>query len=155
LARLRDEGKTVDEAAEWAKDNVANLCHYFTVDDLGHLKRGGRISGFSMIIGKILKIKPLLSVNGEGKLFGVKKCVGRAKAFVSLIEKIKQFSDKRTTRVHIVHADCPEDAKKIAARITAEFGITDIYINYVGPIIGTHTGPGAMGVGFIGKGRES
>ncbi len=153
LATLRDEGKTLDEALVWAEAHVGKLCHYFTVDDLGHLKRGGRISGGAAFFGSLLKIKPLLHVDDNGKLIPVKKVMGRNKALSGLVEKMKELKDGETQRVFLCHADCEADAQKVADQITAELGINDIMIGMMGPIIGLHAGPGTVALFFMGQHR--
>ena len=153
LARLRDDGKTIDEAYKWLKENSLKICHYFTVDDLGHLRRGGRISGFSSVIGSVLKIKPLLHVDNEGKLIPLGKVLGRNKALWGLVGKMKELAGGENQRIFICHADCEADAKIVADKITAESGIKDIMINCMGPIIGLHAGPGTVALFFKGKYR--
>lgn len=153
LADLRDEGKTIDEAHAWAETHALKLCHYFTVDDLGHLKRGGRISGFSSFVGSILKIKPLLHVDDAGRLIAVRKVMGRGKALAGLAEMMKELSSEETTRAFICHADCKAEAETVADRIKADLGVTDITIGMMGPIIGLHSGPGTIALFFLGKKR--
>lgn len=153
LAVMRDCGKTFDEAKAWAQENALRLCHYFTVDDLGHLRRGGRISGFSSFVGSILKIKPLLHVDNDGKLVPITKIIGRKKALHSLVEKMKEKTDGQKQRVFISHGDCIDDANEVARLVTESFGITDITINYIGQIIGLHSGPGTVALFFMGKER--
>ena len=153
LVRLRDEGKTIEEAEEWLKENSMKICHYFTVDDLGHLKRGGRISGFSSFIGSIVKIKPLLHMNNEGKLIPLRKVLGRNKALIGLVKEMKALIDGNKQRIFICHADCKADAQIVADKIKDELGIEDIVINCMGPIIGLHAGPGTVAIFFKGKHR--
>lgn len=153
LADLRDKGKTVDEAAAWANENALKLCHYFTVDDLGHLKRGGRVSGTAAFIGSLLHIKPLLHVDDEGKLIPVGKILGRKKALLNLVQKMEQLAGKEKQRVFISHGDCETDARFVADRVTEVFGITDIKIGFIGPIIGAHSGPGTVALFFMGANR--
>jgi len=153
LVRMRDEGKTVREAAAWVEENAMRFCHYFTVDDLGHLRRGGRISGFSSFIGSILKIKPLLHMNNEGKLIPLKKTLGRNKALDSLVKKYVELADAGDQRVFICHADCEEDARSVAGKLSSEAGVTDVTVGCMGPIIGLHAGPGTVALFFMGKNR--
>ncbi|MCL2798078.1 MAG: DegV family protein [Firmicutes bacterium] len=153
LARMRDEGKSAFEAAAWVEANAKKFCHFFTVDDLGHLRRGGRISGFSSFVGSILKIKPLLHINNEGKLIPLKKLLGRNKALHSLTEKYKELSLEGDQRVFICHADCEEDAKSVAEKLSSEADVSDITVGGMGPIIGLHAGPGTVALFFMGKSR--
>ena len=153
LVRMRDSGKTAREAAAWVEENAMKFCHYFTVDDLGHLRRGGRISGFSSFVGSILKIKPLLYVNNEGKLIPLKKIMGRNKALNSLVDKMREIGLDGEQRVFICHANCEEDAQIVSERITSELGLTDITVSCMGPIIGLHAGPGTVALFFMGRER--
>jgi len=123
------------------------------VDDLKHLRRGGRISGFSSFVGSLLKIKPLLHVNNDGKLIPLQKTRGRTKALDGLVEKMKELADGKPQRVFICHAESEADARKVANNITAKLGITDIVIGRMGPIIGLHAGPGTIALFFVGKHR--
>jgi DegV family protein with EDD domain len=153
LVRMRDEGKTVEEAAAWAEANKLKLCHFFTVDDLGHLRRGGRVSGAAAFIGSLLKIKPLLHVDNAGKLIPIGKNLGRKKALVSLVEKMHEHMDTPDQRVFISHADSLDDAQFVAEELTSRLGVKDITIGYIGPIIGAHSGPGTIALFFMGKNR--
>lgn len=153
LAEMRDSGKTFEETKKWAQENALHLCHFFTVDDLGHLRRGGRISGFSSFVGSILKIKPLLHVDNDGKLVPITKIMGRKKALHSLVDMMKEKTDGKKQRVFISHGDCIEDANEVARLVTESFGITDITIGYIGQIVGLHSGPGTVALFFMGKDR--
>ena len=153
LTKMRDNGKTIDEAEDWLEKNALKICHYFTVDDLGHLRRGGRISGAASFVGSLLKIKPLLHVDNEGKLIPLKKAIGRKKALSWLVESMKDLTVADIGRVFICHGDCEEDAKIVAEKVRTEFGINDIVINIMGPIIGLHAGPGTVALFFMGKHR--
>jgi len=153
LVTLRDNGKSLEEAANWAENNKLRFCHYFTVDDLVYLKRGGRVSGFKAFVGTLLKIKPLLHVDDNGKLIPVGKSKGRKKAVADLTEKIAGLIDTNDQRVFISHADSLEDAELLKNAITEKLGIVDFKIGYIGPIIGAHSGPGTLALFFTGKNR--
>lgn len=153
LVNLRNEGKNIEEALKWAEENISKLCHYFTVDDLKYLRRGGRISGFSFFVGSMLKIKPLLHVNDEGKLIPLKKNIGRTKSLIGIVEKTTELIDEKAKRIFICQCDCIEDADFVASHIKSKLQINDIVINDMGPIIGLHSGPGTLAVFFLGKHR--
>ena len=154
LLNKQKEGKSFDEIVKWANDNIFNLCHLFTVDDLAHLRRGGRVSGFAAVVGSVLKIKPVLHVNNEGKLIPIKKTMGRQKSLSTLVSMMKEKTSDSNQRVFISHGDCKEDAEYVAKLITQEFGITDIIIGCIGQIVGLHSGPGTVALFFMGSGRE-
>lgn len=150
----KSEGKTIDEVYHILEDNKLNICHWFTVDDLFYLKRGGRISMTSAIAGSILHIKPILHVNDEGRLIPVGKTIGRKKSLDTLIEQMEKVIDKTIQQpIFISHGDCIEDAQYLEKRIKETFGFSDITINFIDPVIGCHSGPGTVAVFFIGSKR--
>ena len=152
--RKKEAGATVEEVCQFVEDNKLNLCHWFTVDDLFFLKRGGRVSGATAVLGSILSIKPVMHVDNEGHLINVQKARGRSAAINALLDKMKETAiDPKSQTVYISHGDCYGDAKKLADMITAEFGITDILISEVGPVIGAHSGPGTLALFFLGTER--
>lgn len=131
------------------------MCHWFTVDDLVYLRRGGRISSASEIIGSVLKIKPVLKVNREGKLVNVTKARGRKFALKTLIDKINECGeDLENVPLFLTHSDCEEDAKAFAKEIKANTKVKEVVISYIGSVIGAHTGPGTIAVFFMGKERD-
>ena len=131
-----------------------NLCHWFTVNDLHHLKRGGRVSATTAIAGTILQIKPVMHVDDDGKLINVEKARGRRAAIKRLADIMAETAiDPAKQTVFISHGDCIEDAEYLASMIRDKLGVKDIMINYVGPVIGTHSGPGTLALFFIGKKR--
>jgi DegV family protein with EDD domain len=153
-ARKRDSGATIDEVRDYVESIKLNLCHWFTVDDLFFLKRGGRVSGATAVLGSILSIKPVMHVDNEGHLINVEKARGRSAAIKALVEKMKAtVIEPATQTVYISHGDCYDDAKKLADMVTEEFGITDILISEVGPVIGAHSGPGTLALFFLGTER--
>jgi DegV family protein with EDD domain len=150
----KNSGATIEEVAEFVENNRLNLCHWFTVEDLFFLKRGGRVSAATAVMGTVLQIKPVMHVDDEGKLINVEKARGRAASVNSLFAKMKETAiDPEKQTIYISHGDCYDDAKKLADMVTAEFGITDILINEVGPVIGAHSGPGTLALFFLGSKR--
>lgn len=153
---MKEAGKSMDEIARWLESNKLNLCHIFTVDDLHHLRRGGRISRTTAIIGTLINVKPVLHVNDEGKLVPLNNVRGRKKALVSLVDQMEKrlpgFEDKNDV-IFISHGDCREDADYLASMIRERFGMENFMINYVCPTIGSHSGPGTVALFFMGNSR--
>ena len=152
--KKRDEGLSLEELTAWVEENKLHLCHWVTVDDLSHLKRGGRISATSAIVGTMLNIKPIIHVNDEGKLINVAKVRGRKTAIEYLADKLGQLGggyDNETC--FIVHGDCEDDAKLLAEMIKERYGVLHVHIGYLGPVIGAHTGPGVLALFFLGEHR--
>lgn len=148
------KGLTAAELAKWVEDNRLIVCHWFTVDDLNFLKRGGRVSATTALLGTMLSIKPIMHTSDEGKLVPVSKARGRKAAIAALLDKIEALGihpEKQT--MFICHADCEEDAKAVAQTIQDRFGTPTVHINYIGPVIGSHTGPNTMGIFFVGTQR--
>ncbi|MBO5912587.1 MAG: DegV family protein [Clostridia bacterium] len=154
VAEKRDSGATLEEAAEFAQNTVPHLVHWFTVDDLVYLKRGGRVSPAVAFVGGLLGIKPVLHVDDDGHLISVSKVRGRANAIKALADKFGETAlDKTKGPVYISHADCIEDAQKLADMVEKEYGVkTDLIVN-VGPVIGAHSGPGTLAFFFLGTPR--
>ena len=154
VAEQKKKGATIEQAAEYANKLVPNLCHWFTVDDLVYLKRGGRISPTTAFVGTVLNIKPVLHVDNEGKLINMTKARGRKMSMRTLAEKFGEFAnDKKNGTIFISHADCEDDAKMLAQTIKESYGATVDVITNIGPVIGAHTGPGALALFFVGKER--
>lgn len=154
VARKQKEGATIEEAAKFAEETKWHLCHWFTVDDLFFLKRGGRVSAATAVLGTMLAIKPVMHMDNEGHLINVAKARGRDASIKALFEHMKDSAiepEKQT--VYISHGDCYNEAKMLADMITNEFGITDILISEVGPVIGAHSGPGTIALFFVGTQR--
>lgn len=153
---MKEAGKTMNEIADWLENNKLNLCHIFTVDDLHHLRRGGRVSKTTAIIGTLINVKPILHVNDEGRLVSLNNVRGRKKALVSLVEQMEKrisgYEDKNDT-IFISHGDSIEDAEYVASLVRERFGIKNILINYVCPTIGSHSGPGTIALFFMGNPR--
>jgi len=151
---LKEAGKTIDEIAEWIENHKLNVVSLFTVDDLHHLKRGGRVSAVSAIIGTAIKIKPVLHMNMEGKLEVLGKERGRKKALNAIVELAKEKSGSwKNERMLIAHGDCIEDAEYTATLLKDKLGVKDVYINSVGTVIGSHTGPGLISLFLMGDER--
>lgn len=155
-AQMRKAGKSLKEVAQWASDNRQAVCHVFKVDELEHLRRGGRISATSAFIGSALQIKPILVVNPEGKLENVAKARGRKRALEYLLNALEQniLDDEKSQTVFIGHGDTQEEAETLAEAVKARIPhIQRVIIVPIGPIIGTHVGPGMIDLIFYGKNR--
>ena len=153
-AHKKQEGLSAQELVQWVEDNKLHIDHWFTVDDLNFLKRGGRVSAATAMVGTMLSIKPVMHTDNEGRLTMVGKARGRKaslKALLDAIERLAIEPEKQT--MFICHADCEEETKQVAAEIQRRFGTTDIRIHYIGPVIGSHTGPNTMGLFFVGTER--
>lgn len=153
-SKMRAEGHTIEEVRDWVENNKLRLCHQFTVDDLGFLKRGGRISSATATFGTILKIKPVLHVDDEGHLISIGKVRGRAAALKALVDRMeKTAEDPQDQVVFISHGDCPEDAETVAQMVRDRMGVKRVVINHVGPVIGAHSGPGTVALFHLGTPR--
>lgn len=151
---MKVSGSSLDEIAKWIEDNKLNLVHLFTVDDLFFLKRGGRLSGATAVVGTILNIKPLLHVSDEGKLVSYGKTRGRAHSIDELVNRMGEIgTNLKDQDVFIVHGDCIEDAETAAKKIKDKYKVKSITINYVDPVIACHSGPGTLALFFMGKER--
>ena len=152
--QMKRAGKSIDEIAEWVEANKLNLCHLFTVDDLGTLKRGGRLSDTQAFLGALLKIKPILHVSNEGKLVPLKKARGREFSLVAMVDLIEErITDAENQTIFISHGDCLEEAKEVGKMVQDRFKVKDIVYGYVGPVVGAHSGPGTIAVFFMGSHR--
>jgi len=150
--KKRDEGMPIEELDAWLEEHKLNLCHWVTVDDLGPLKRGGRISATTAIVGTMLNVKPIIHVDNDGHLINCAKVRGRKAAMEYLVKKFSETCTDFDT-VFIAHGDCPEDAKALEAMLREKHDIKEITTGYVGPVIGAHTGPGVLVVFFMGTHR--
>jgi len=155
--KLAEEGKTFDEICEWCNNNIGNLTHVFTVDDLNHLFRGGRVSRTSAVVGTVLNIKPILNVDIDGHLIPIGKERGRKKSLLTLVDymekKMGSHKDDNEDMIFISHGDCFEDALFVKEEITKRFGFRNFMINPIGPTIGAHSGPGTVALFFMGDER--
>ena len=152
--KKRDEGMSLEELTAWCEDNKLNLCHWFTVDDLMYLKRGGRVSAATALVGTMLQIKPVLHVDDEGHLINVSKARGRKASIEALAKKVAELGeDYDNSTMFISHGDCREDAEYLANILKTTYGVKEVLINYVGAVIGSHSGPGTLALFFLGKHR--
>ena len=153
-AKQKQAGLDIDALRDYAEQTKGRVCHWFTVDDLNHLKRGGRVRATAGLFGTMLSIKPVLHVDDQGRLIPVSKARGRRASLTALVERMEQTAvDPGTQTVFISHGDCLEDAQFVADEIRRRFGTEDIRINFVGPVIGNHSGPGTMALFFLGTER--
>lgn len=150
--KLRKEGKSFEEVTEFVTENCTKVCHWFSVDDLIHLKRGGRLNSLEAVVGTALKIKPVLSIDREGKLTVVSKVRGTKKGMDYLRDRlVSDGIDTANQTVMIGHADAPEIAEQLKEQLLSEGLVKDVIISNVGPIIGTHVGSGMFALVFLGE----
>ena len=153
-AKLRDAGKSIEETAAWIEEHKLNVCHWVTVEDLMHLKRGGRVSAATAVVGTMLNIKPIIRVDDSGRLESLAKCRGRKAALNYLLDRMAEsFDPEIDDTVFIGHGDCMEDAKYLEQKVRERFGVQNVHINYIGAVVGAHTGPGVAVLFFYGKKR--
>ncbi len=153
-AQERRKGRSLEEVHTFAEETKGKVCHWFTVDDLNHLKRGGRISATTALFGTMLSIKPVMHVDDGGHLVPVSKARGRKSSLLALVDQMEATAiDPASQTVFISHGDCEGDALFVAGEITRRFGTRDIRLNYVGPVIGNHSGPGTLALFFLGTKR--
>lgn len=153
-AQKRAAGEGIEAVRDWAEDAKLRISHWVAVDDLAHLKRGGRISATTAFVGGMLSIKPIIHVDYEGKLVNVGKTRGRAASLTYLADKAAELmADPEEQTVFISHSDCLEDARKVGDAIRARLGVKDVVYNFIGPVIGSHTGTGTVALFFMGKER--
>ena len=152
--RQRDAGLSLDQLADWLEEEKYHLCHWFTVDDLMYLKRGGRISAATALVGTMLGIKPVLHMDDEGHLINVSKVRGRKASVEALADKLGQLGlPGKNDTVFICHGDCLEDAKRLEAIVREKYGVKEVFIGYTGAVIGSHSGPGNLALFFLGEKR--
>lgn len=150
----KNSGATIEEAAKFAEDMKLKICHWFTVDDLVYLKRGGRISPTAAFFGNMLGIKPLLHVDNEGHLINIGKIRGRRAAIEAMADKYAELHDENAkAEVYISHADALMEAELLAKIIKTKYGADTTLITNVGSVIGAHAGPGTLALFFVGKER--
>ena len=150
----REKGMSIEDNAAWVQQNVQNFIAWFTVDDLMHLHRGGRVSATSAIVGSLVRIKPIMRVDENGKLAVYEKCPGRKRSIRVLADKIiADIVNPEGQILHISHGDCFEEAQQLADLLKAALPIADVQISYVGSVIGAHTGPGVIAVFCKGENR--
>ena len=150
----KQSGKTIEEVRDFVEDNKLHLCHWFTIDDLMFLKRGGRISATTAIVGSMLSIKPVMHVDNEGHLIKVDTARGRKASIRALADEAgKRGIDLENQVIFISHGDCLEDAEYLAGIMRERYHVKDVKISYVGPVIGAHSGPGTVALFFLGTER--
>ena len=150
----RDSGLSLDELTAWCEENKVKLCHWFTVDDLMYLKRGGRVSAATALVGTMLQIKPVLHVDDEGHLINVGKARGRKASIDALAKKVEELGIPGANDIAFIsHGDCIDDAKYLETLLKEKYGIKKVIISYVGAVIGSHSGPGTLALFFLGNHR--
>ena len=152
--KKRDEGYGIFQLKDWCEENKQNMAHWFTVDDLMFLERGGRISAATALVGTMLNIKPVLHVDENGKLISVSKARGRKNALDALVKKLETDGlPEGNDTVFISHGDCLEDAQYVANLCKERCGVKEVIISYVGAVIGSHAGPGTVAFFYLGDKR--
>lgn len=150
----RANGMSIEENAAWISENVQNFIAWFTVNDLMHLHRGGRVSAASAIVGSLIRIKPIMRVDDEGKLSVYEKAAGRKRSIRILAEKIiADIVNPEGQTIHISHGDCEDEAQSLAEMIKEALPVADVRLSFVGSVIGAHTGPGVIAIFCMGNGR--
>ena len=153
-AKLKQEGQSIDQVSQWVLDNRLFLCQWFTVDDLNHLKRGGRVSTLTATLGSALNVKPILHTDNEGRLAAVRNVRGRKKSINALMEHMEELcTAPEGQTIFISHADCLEETEYLARMIREKLPVKEVILNFMGPVIGSHTGQGAISLFFLGKER--
>lgn len=153
-AQERFKGKTIEEVRDFVEENKLKLAHWFTVDDLNFLYRGGRVSKTTAVIGSMLSMKPIMHVDNAGKLVKVSVARGRKASINAMFDKMKQTAiDPEHQVIFISHGDCLEDAKLLAQKVKDAWNVPEVIINYVGPVIGSHSGPGTLALFFLATER--
>ncbi|MDR1599599.1 MAG: DegV family protein [Oscillospiraceae bacterium] len=154
-SQKRGDGMDIHSLKKWIEDNWQRYCHLVTVDNLRHLRAGGRISATTEVIGSIFDIKPMIHVDLEGHLVASGKVRGRKRSLRRLVEQVKEDIIDPTSQVmYICQGDCIDDARFVKDALIRDVGVKDVRIGYAGPVIGSHTGPGVIAVFFVGKGRK-
>lgn len=153
-AKRQQAGESMAQVASWVEENKLHLCHWFTVDDLMFLKRGGRVSAATAAVGTMLKIKPVMHVDNAGHLINVSKARGRKASIDAMAAKIGETGlDPQNQVIFISHGDCIEDARYLEQKVRDTYHPLDVVISYVGPVIGSHSGPGTLALFFLGSKR--
>lgn len=153
---MKEEGKSLEEIRDWLEKYKLHICHNFTVDDLNHLYRGGRVSRTTAVLGTMIGVKPVLHMDDEGHLVSVGKARGRKKSITAVVDRMeKQIKgyEEQNKIIFISHGDCMEDAEYLRELVRKRFGTETFLVNHIGPTIGAHSGPGTLAVFFIGEYR--
>ena len=152
--KKRDEGMSFEELGDWVENNKLNLCHWFTVEDLMFLKRGGRVSAATALVGTMLQIKPVMHMDDEGHLIKVSTARGRKASINELAKKLGETGlPGENDTVFICHGDCLEDAQYLEKLVKEKYGVKNVFIYYTGAVIGSHSGPGTLALFFLGTKR--
>ena len=155
IVRFADGGESIEETAKYAEELKLQILHSFTVDNLFHLKRGGRVSGMTAVVGTVLKIKPVMHVNDDGKLIVLNKAMGRKKAIATMIDNLFAHSDLSSDDpIFISHGDALEEAELVKSKVLEKYPNQRIEIGYIGAVIGAHSGAGTLAIFCKGKKRE-
>ena len=150
----RDEGMSLEDLTAWVEENKLHLCHWFTVDDLMYLKRGGRLSAATALVGTMLKIKPVLHMDDPGHLINMAKARGRKASLDMIVAKMGELgAGYDNSTVFICHGDCIEDARYVEQQVKEKYGVKKVVIGYTGAVIGSHSGPGTLALFFLGSHR--
>lgn len=150
----KNEGATYEEIVKYVEDTKLHLCHWFTVDDLFFLKRGGRVSAATAVLGTVLSIKPVMHVDNDGHLINVAKVRGRRASITAMVDKVAETGIEPDSQLmYICHGDCIEDAQLLSDMIKEKYPNCEIMIDYTGPVIGAHSGPGTLAIFYIGTER--
>jgi len=153
-ALQKEKGASMEEVAKFVEDNKQKMSHLFTVEELGTLKRGGRLSGTAAFFGSLLGVKPILHITEEGKLEVAQKSIGRKKSLIDMVNIIKgKIQNPEEQTIFIAHGDCLEEAKEVGGLINATLKVKDIVYSQIGPMIGSHSGPGTIAVFFMSDRR--
>lgn len=152
--KKKQAGATLEEAYDHARWLVSHLCHWFTVNDLHFLHRGGRVSKTTAVLGSALQIKPVMHMDDEGRLTKLGTARGRKASLAALKDHLKEtILEPETQTIYISHGDCLEEAQYLAELVTREVPVKGVVFNHVGPVIGAHTGPGVIALFHIGEHR--
>ena len=152
--KKRDAGMSLEELTVWCEQHKLNLCHWFTVDDLMYLKRGGRVSAATALVGTMLQIKPVMHVDDEGHLVKVSTARGRKASIDALAKKLAETGlPGENDTVFISHGDCKDEVDHLIAKLKTEYGVKEVIPYYVGAVIGSHSGPGTIALFFMGNKR--
>lgn len=153
-AKRKQQGAGIEAVSAWVEENKHHLAHWITVDDLNHLKRGGRLSGSAALFGTMLGIKPILHLDEDGRLVPANKVRGRKNSLHELVSRFKKTAIRpQEEMVFIMHGDVPEDAAYLENALRERYGVKNIKIGNVGPVVGSHAGPGAIAIVFLATKR--
>ena len=154
-AKKQQSGASIDEVADYVRETIPHLCHWFTVNDLMFLKRGGRVDAATALVGTVLQIKPVMHTDSEGRLIPMSKARGTKAALKALVDKVEELGVEpdKNQPLFICHANCPDSVAYVKELLEERFGVTDVRADFIGPVIGAHTGCGTLGLFFVGTQR--